>query len=281
MPANQHSPMSGSRPLEPSSHEPMYVQLANRLADEISSGRLLPGQKVPTEAALTAMYGISRVTVRQAVQLLTSNGQLVSHRGKGTFVTRAALQQDLSTLQGFQDALRAQGIEPQTELLEFSASSGRVDRDLPQGLNLPVRLRRRYCVEGEPFAVVEAFLPAEAAQLGEARAEQLAVYEILQQFLGMRIGGADVTIQCARASHKVASELGLSAKSHVLLMQRTSYTLNGTACEHMRIHIVPERYTFKLSVPGPMELASALQPTVRGAPLAAAHPTRESRTIRR
>ncbi|MDM0117369.1 GntR family transcriptional regulator [Variovorax sp. J22R133] len=257
------------------------MQLANRLADEISSGRLAPGQKVPTEAELMATFGISRVTVRQAIQLLTGNGQLVSHRGKGTFVTRATLHQDLSTLQGFQDALRSQGIEPQTELLEFSASSGRVDRDLPQGLDLPVRLRRRYCVDGEPFAVVEAYLPAEAAQLGEARAQQLAVYDILQQFLGMRIGGADVTIQCARASNKVAGELGLDARSHVLLMQRTSYTVAGKACEHMRIHIVPERYTFKLSVPGPMELASALQPTARGASIAASHPTREPRTNRR
>lgn len=271
--ANSHAQTLDFKPLEPSSHEPLYVQLANRLADEISRGRLPPGKKVPTEVELTAMYGISRVTVRQAIQLLTSNGQLVSHRGKGTFVTRTALQQDLSTLQGFQDALRAQGIEPQTELLEFSASSGRVDRNLPQGLDLPVRLRRRYCVDGEPFGVVEAYLPAEAAQLGEARAEKLAVYEILQQFLGMRIGRADVTIQCARPSNKVAGELGLDARSHVLLMQRTSYTMRGTACEHMRIHIVPERYTFKLSVPGPMELATALQPTVRSRSVAAAQPT--------
>ncbi|WP_218509845.1 GntR family transcriptional regulator [Variovorax sp. dw_308] len=273
--------MPDTRPLEASSHEPLYVQLANRLADEISSARLAPGQKVPTEAELMATYGISRVTVRQAIQLLTGNGQLVSHRGKGTFVTRAAIQQDLSTLQGFQDALRSQGIEPQTELLEFSASSGRVDRDLPQGLDLPVRLRRRYCVDGEPFAVVEAYLPAEAAQLGEERAKQLAVYEILQQFLGVRIGSADVSIQCARASNGVAAELGLDARSHVMLMQRTSYSVTGAACEHMRIHIVPERYTFKLSVPGPMELTSALRPTAPGASVAASHPTRAPRTARR
>ncbi len=246
-------------PLEPSSHEPLYGQLANRLAADISSGRLAPGRQLPTEAELMAAYGISRVTVRQAIQILARNGQVISQRGKGTFVARAPLQQDLSSLQGFHDALRSQGVEPQTELLEFSPSAGRVDA-LPPGLDLPVRLRRRYCVDGEAFAIVEAYLPAAAARLGAARAEHLTVYDIVQQFLGLSIGRAEVGIECARPGAKVARELGLEARSHVLLMQRTSFTVVGAPCEHMRIHIVPERYTFRMSVPGPMEIARAIGP---------------------
>lgn len=247
------------QPLETASHEPLYGQLANRLAADISSGRLAPGQQLPTEAELMEQYSISRVTVRQAMQLLARNGQVISQRGKGTFVARTPLHQDLSSLQGFYDALRSQGVEPQTELLEFSASAGRVE-SLPQGMDLPVRLRRLYKVDGEAFAVVEAFLPAAAAPLGSARAEHLTVYDILQQFLGLRIGRADVAIQCAHPTTKVARELGIAARGHVLLMQRTSYTVVGKPCEHMRISIVPERYTFRMSVPGPMELARAIQP---------------------
>lgn len=247
------------QPLESASPEPLYGQLANRLAADISSGRLAPGEQLPTEGALMEQYGVSRVTVRQAMQLLARNGQVVSRRGKGSFVARTPLHQDLSSLQGFYDALRSQGIEPQTELLEFSPSAGRVD-SLPQGLDLPVRLRRLYKVDGEAFAVVEAFLPAAAASLGSARAEHLTVYDILRQFLGLRIGRAEVAIQCARPSGKVARELGITPRGHVLLMQRTSYTVVGAPCEHMRISIVPERYTFRMSVPGPMELARAIQP---------------------
>jgi GntR family transcriptional regulator len=249
-------------PLDSSSAEPLYAQLADRIAQAISSGRLAPGQQVPPESALMETYGISRITVRQAIQLLSRNGQVVSRRGKGSFVARAAFQQDLSSLQGFQEALRQQGIEPQTELLEFSPSAGRTDATLPQGLNLPVRLRRRYRVDGESFAIVEAFMPPEAASLGQARAQHLAVYDILQQFLGLRIGRADVAIQCARPKARISSELGLPARSHVLVMQRTSYTVTGAPCEHMRIYIVPERYTFRMSVPGPMQLARAIQPSL-------------------
>ncbi|KWR88666.1 hypothetical protein RM96_18765 [Cupriavidus sp. IDO] len=206
-------------------------------------------------------YGVSRITVRQAIQMLARNGQVTSHRGKGTFVARAGLQQNLNALQGFQDALRSQGVEPDTELLEFSPSAGRIDPQLPQGLNLPVRLRRRYCLDGAPFAVVEAYLPVEAATLGEARAKQLPVYDIVQQYMGLRIGRADVAIRCGRPSDQVARELGVRASANVLVMERTSFSGTGQPCEHMRIHIVPERYTFRLSLPGPLEIARALQPT--------------------
>ena len=253
-------------PLEGKVAAPLYVQLSERLAQAISAGSLAPGQQIPPEAELMATFGVSRVTVRQAIQLLARNHQVESRRGKGTFVSRPSFHQDLSNLQGFQEALRQQGVEPQTELLEFSASLGRVDASVPAGMKLPVRLRRRYSIDGEAFAVVEAYLPAEVAQLGEQRAAHLAVYEILQQFLGIRIGRADVAIQCTKASAKVATDLGLPPRSYVLVMNRTSYTTSGLPCEHMRISIVPDRYTFRMTASGPMQLASGIQPVATGVP---------------
>lgn len=251
--------------LDPLCEEPLYLQIANHLAADISAARLAPGMRLPTEAGLMELFGVSRITVRQAIALLARNGQVVARRGKGTFVARPVLQHDLGTLQGFLDALRSQGVEPQTELLEFSASSGRADRSLPEGLDLPVRLRRRYCVDDQPFAVVEAFLPAAAAAVGQARARQLMVYEILQQFLGMRIERAEVAIRCAPPSALVARELGVDRRANVLVMERTSHTVQSAVCEFMRIHIVPQRYSFRLSLPGPLEIASALRPVRRQA----------------
>ena len=251
----------GAEPLDGLAAETLYAQLADRLALAISSGTLIPGRQLPTEAALGAFFGVSRVTVRQALALLVRTGQLVARRGKGTFVGKASFQQDLSSLQGFQEALRSQGVEPQTELLEFSTSAGRADSSQPAGLNLPLRLRRRYLIDGEAFAVVEAYLPTEAAAVGKTRAQHLAVYDILQQFMGLRIARADVAIECMRPKPKVSEELGLARGSHVLLMKRTSYLATGAPCEHMRIYIVPERYSFRMSVPGPMQLATAIVQT--------------------
>jgi len=247
-------------PLDSSIAEPLYAQLAARIAAQISSGQLRAGQQLPSESMLMDAYGISRVTVRQALLQLTRTGQLVAKRGKGTFVARAPMQQDLTSLQGFREALQSQGIVPETELLEFSRSNGTPHPALPAALNLPVRLRRLYKVDGEPFAVVEAYLPAEAEAIGMAGASESAVYDVLQKSLGLRIGRADVGIQCARVTSKVAKELGLAPNSHILLMQRTSFSTSGSACEHTRIHIVPDRYTFRMSVAGPMQLATGIRP---------------------
>jgi GntR family transcriptional regulator len=247
-------------PLERGSEEPLYVQIADRIAVDISSGRLAPGARVSSESELMALHAVSRITVRQALALLARNGQVVARRGKGTFVVRRAVHHDLDALRGFQEALRLSGIEPRTELLEFSTSAGRTDRTLPVGLDLPVRLRRLYHLDEAPIALVEAFLPAAAAGVGIARARQLMVYEILRQYLGVRIARADVVIRCAAPGRVRGRALGLAPDTNVLVMERTSIASNGDACEFMRIHIAPEHYAFRLSLPGPMEIASALHP---------------------
>lgn len=251
--------------------EPLYQQLASQLAQRIASGELAPGSRLPTEPELMAEHGVSRITVRQAIALLVRNGQVITRRGKGTFVSAPMMRHDLGALRGFYDALREQGLEPQTELLEFSPSAGRADPALPEGLDLPVRLRRLYSLDGQPFAVVEAWLPAGAASLGAGRAGRLTVYEIIERFLGERVAAADVAIRCEAAPPRIAAALRLPRGSAVLRMERRSATLAGRVLEFMRIHIVPERYEFRLRVPGPLEIANS----VRQSGVAGGAPRRE------
>lgn len=253
---------SAASPLLRHSGEPMYQQLATLLAQRITSGELPLAAQIPTEAALMATHGVSRITVRQAISLLVRNGQLVIRRGKGTFVAAPAMHHDLGALRGFYDALREQGLEPQTELLSFSASEGRAARDLPAGLDLPVQLRRRYLLGQQPFAIVEAWLPQAAAGVGRERAAQLTVFEIVQRFLGERIAAADVAIRSQQARPDIARELGLDRRSSVLMMERCSTSPGGRALEFMRIHIVPDRYEFRLRMPGPMEIARSVRRSV-------------------
>lgn len=264
------NPMQLKNPmgLTRSAAEPLYQQLASRLAQQIADGKYAPGSQLPTEPELMNEHGVSRVTVRQAIGLLARNGQVVSRRGKGTFVTTPMMRHDLGAFRGFYDALREQGLDPQTELLEFLPAGGRSDPSLPVGLDLPVCLRRLYLLEGQPFALVEAFLPASAASLGEQRATQLTVYEIVERFLGERIAAADVVIRCGVAPVRITSALKLAKGSAVLRMERTSTSASGRVLEFMRIHIVPERFEFRLRVAGALEIANSL----RRSPSAMHHP---------
>lgn len=246
--------------LDRNSPHPLYRQLAGHLLAMIDTGALKPGQRLPSEQQLMTQYGVSRITVRQATALLTRSGKLEAQRGKGTFVAGRVVRHDLDALQGFYQALRSQGIEPQTKLIEWSTEAGALDGDLPHGVQLPVRLRRLYSIEGKPFAVVTGYLPKAAAVLGKARAARLTVYEILQQFMGTAIDHAQVTIRCERAPRDIGELLGLPRSAMVLRMERQSFERNGTPCEFMRIHILPQHYEFRLRVSGPLELARAVHP---------------------
>ena len=254
--------------LDRGSERPLYQQLAALLAQDVRAGRWKPGDRLPSEAELMQDHAVSRITVRQAIALLVRNGQLTARRGKGTFVSREVVRHELGELQGFYDALRNQGLEPETELLEFSAVAGASDPQRPAALALPVRLRRRYLLQGKPFAVVEAYLPAGAGELGPERAARLTVYEILGSFLGLPVARADMVVRCQRVRADIAAPLGLRRSDSVLVMERQSTTATGSVCEFMRIHIVPERYEFHVSSAGPLEIVRAL----RRAPVAAGSP---------
>lgn len=245
--------------LDRHSATPLYRQLAEHLAAMIDAGDLTTGQRLPSEPELMARYGIGRVTVRQAIELLKQSGKLTVHRGKGTFVATKVVRHDLDALQGFYQSLRNQGIEPRTTLLEWQTDGGHDHGDLPAGLHLPVRLRRLYAIDDQPFAVVTGYLPPAAASLNETKVARLSVYEILTRFMGTSVEYAEVTIRCERAPRDIARLLGLPRAGMTLLMERQSFDPAGVPCEYMRIHIVPERYEFRLRVKGQFELARGVQ----------------------
>lgn len=238
--------------------EPLYRQLVNTLLRMIDAGELAAGQRLPSEPGLMAKYGVSRITVRQAIALLVRHGKVTAHRGKGTFVSGRVVRHDLDALQGFYAALRSQGIEPQTKLIEWSVDAGAFDDGRPVGTDLPVRLKRLYSIDDRPFALVVGYLPKAAAALGKARAERLTVYEILAEFMDVRVARAMVAIRCERAPNEVTRLLGLKKADMVLVMERQSFGPNDQPCEFMRIYIVPECYEFRLGVTGQFEIARAV-----------------------
>ena len=258
LPASPKTDLLSWGKLDRTSAEPLYRQLASTLLRMIDSGELAAARRLPSETELMASYGVSRITVRQANELLVRNGKVTAHRGKGTFVAGRIVQHDLDALQGFYAALRSQGIEPQTRLLEWSVDAGMFDAGRPAGTDLPVRLKRLYSIDGRPFALVVGYLPPAASALGKARAEHLLVYEILADFMGVRVTRASVAIRCERAPRDVTSLLGLAKADTVLVMERQSFAASDQTCEFMRIYIVPERYEFRLKVTGPFEIARSV-----------------------
>ena len=144
---------------------PLYLQLQRRIADAIASGRLAPGDSLPAERDMAAMTGLSRVTVRNAIQALVTSGQLVQRRGSGTFVQQKVerLEQALSLLTSFTEDMARRG-----RTVDSHWMSRRIDAPAPEevmalGLGADDRVARLERVrrsDGVPLAIERASIPA-------------------------------------------------------------------------------------------------------------------------
>ena len=103
--------------IETDSFVPAYFQLASILYREIMDGRLRPGERVPSENELSEEYGLSRMTARKAITLLSEKGVVRREKGKGTFVSRPRMEGGLFLIPDFHEEMKMQGLSPDVSLL--------------------------------------------------------------------------------------------------------------------------------------------------------------------
>lgn len=238
----------------------MYQQLADHLAEQIRTGRYKPFDRLPTEIELSRRFEVSRITVRQAIERLGAQNLVVRKQGKGTFVAAPAVRHDLSGRKGIIDELRSQGIDPEMTLLEFGAvePAEPIRRRLGAAGEL-VRIRRLFSANGAPFAVTTTHLPPEAAELARETIESNPVYDILEQFLGIRIGRVDLAVRAEAAGQELAQILGTPARAPLLVFDRLSHDMAGAPCEHTLYWSRSENYEFSLQTQGPLSINSAMR----------------------
>lgn len=116
--------------------QPRYLQIANRIVEKIRSGLLSTGDQLPTKRQLAAELGVSRMTVRQALAVLTEQGLINSQHGIGNFVTRPMLEQPVDILVGFSDNMLKKGIQPGTNF--YNLKSTGADQLLARELQVPL-----------------------------------------------------------------------------------------------------------------------------------------------
>ena len=142
----------------------LYASVETVLAGEITDGDLKVGDQLPTEDSLIARFGVSRITVRRAIQNLVSRGLVEIRRGKGTFVVAPKITQDLTELSGFVEDMHAVGRKPTARVLgrEIVPADATVAAQLAltRGERV-VRIRRVRLANGIPLSFDETFLPLE------------------------------------------------------------------------------------------------------------------------
>ena len=146
--------------LDAASEVPLFYQLNILLRDAILSGHYRPGDRMPSEAELCATYGISRTTVRYALDRLTAEGYVTRLHGKGTFVTVPTPKWGLSMDPSWARAMRARGIAPEVQslLVERRPATSELREYLTLASDTVIYLRRLVLGNGEPWAVSEQYV---------------------------------------------------------------------------------------------------------------------------
>ena len=219
--------------LSRSSPEPLYRQLADRLEQDIASGRLNPGDRIESEGLLAERFKVSRITVRQAVEKLVDQHRLVRKQGKGTFVTSPPVRHDLRRLHGLFGSLFAQADGASAKLLRYELQIP------PEEMAAAMKLRagkpalaldRLYMIKGKPVALVQGWLVPEVAALPHAKASLISTEDMMRE-VGIRIASSQVAIRADTAGPTAGKLLKISPRSPVLVMRRTAYGEDGAAKE--------------------------------------------------
>jgi DNA-binding GntR family transcriptional regulator len=237
-------------PLDRASPIPLYFQIAENLREAIQAGTIAPGERLDNELGLAEQLGVSRPTVRQAIQRLVQQGLVVRRRGLGTVVVAPRILRPVVLTSLYDDLAAAERV-PTTAVLSFAeiAADDQVAQVLSLAVGTPVlSIERLRLADDTPLALMHNYLPVKLLQgRTEADLEQTGLYELLRS-QGVQLYAADQVLAARRATAQEARLLRAPRSTTVLTMTRTAFDPAGLPIEHGRHAYLADRYSFKMSL---------------------------------
>jgi GntR family transcriptional regulator len=231
--------------LDRGSPVPLYYQLARQLEAAIEHGALAPGDLLGNEIDLSVRLGLSRPTVRQAIQTLVEKGLLVRRRGVGTQVVHSQVKRPLE-LSSLYDDLEAAGQGPTTQVVRNETVPARADvaaaLGVAEGAEVTLLERLRH-THGRPVALLCNYLPPGLVALDTGRLESTGLYRVLRA-AGITLHSARQTIGARCATAQEAERLDEREGAALLTMQRTAYDDTGRPVEYGTHIYRASRYAF-------------------------------------
>ncbi len=228
---------------------PLYFQVAQELERSIEAAELSPGMRLPNEVDLADLLGLSRPTMRRAMEYLVDKGLVVRQRGVGTRVVSPKVRRSLQVTSLFDD-LDESGQRPTTDVLSnviLPASAEVADLlGITEGAPVIEIVRLRGALD-QPIARLTNFLPAERLTISTADMETRGLYQLLRRS-GIQLHSATQVIGARTATVAEARALGESKGAALLTMQRTAFDDHGKIVEYGNHIYSAARYSFQMSL---------------------------------
>lgn len=251
--------------VEHGSDRATFQQIADHLRDAMGRGELTEGNRLPSEAQLMEHYGVARMTVRNALQVLAAEGLTVAQHGRGVFVRTRPQVRRLASDRfarghreegkgAFLAEAEQSGTRPGVDLI--TVSEEKPPRDAADRLRLRsrdrvVKRRRRYLLDGRPVEMATSYLPASIARgtaIAEVNPGPGGIYARLEE-LGHRLDHFSEEIATRMPTQEEAQVLNLLPAVPVFHLIRTAYDTDGLPVEVCDTVMCGDAYVLTYELP--------------------------------
>lgn len=249
---------------DPSRVDSPISQLRDAVEALIDNGTLEGGRRLPTERKLAEALGVSRLTVRRALEALQNRGAVERRQGSGTYVSSAHIEGNLHLLSGLSDELTTARRVVTTRILQFgySAADTAVRDALEVGPDAlaAIRLVRVRSVDGTPATYETSWLPAPIAEhlLGQDLTDA-SLFRLLAETRGITPDHATERLRSTVLDSFEARELETHVGSPAFRVNRTTYDAEGRPIEYVETLLRGDRYFYATTLEAPHRLPGATE----------------------
>ena len=230
-------------------NKPMYRQIADALREKISAGELKPGDALPTESSLQEAFNVSRVTVRQALKLLTEEHIVESIQGSGTYVKEERVNYDIYQLTGFYEKLADRNVDTHSEVSIFEVL--KADAKLAEKLNLSHddkvwHVKRVRFIKQKPVNLEETWMPLALFPDLTWEVMENSKYHYVEQIKKLVIDRSEQELVPIMPSEEAIAALALDPAKPILEKASRGFLKDGRVFEYSRNVFNTDDYKFTL-----------------------------------
>ena len=230
-------------------NKPIYRQIADALREKITAGELKPGDALPTESSLQETFSVSRVTVRQALKLLTEEQIIESIQGSGSYVREERVNYDIYQLTGFYEKLADRNVDTHSDVKTFEVI--KADVKLAETLNIRPddkvwHVKRVRFIKQKPVNLEETWMPL--AMFADLTWEVMenSKYHYIEQVKKMVIDRSEQELVPIMPSQEAIDALALDLAKPILEKVSRGFLKDGRVFEYSRNVFNSDDYKFTL-----------------------------------